>query len=271
MGLHPGWVGNTSGPALMWTLCSQLVNRMHIQFLPVYTPSAAEVASPHLYASNVRSYMAEAMDVPCTQHSFDDVRLQAHAMRHGYSSDESVVEMELVKKLFSVDFATVKKHLDAFAAIDTDHSGRISYDEFRAAFGVADSPELLRLFMLLDTDQSGGLEFRQYLLGLALLNENDSGRRGVIKLAFKAFDADDDGLLSEPELFGFLARSGHSDVDVARAFAEADKNRDGKLSFEEFLSYVESHEDVLEVFTSAFASWTAASADASEKRDQKKE
>eukprot|EP00966_Prymnesium_polylepis_P075790 1757228-Prymnesium_polylepis.1 len=96
------------------------------------------------------------------------------------SSDEVVVEMELVKKLFSVDFATVKKHLDAFTAMDTDRSGQISYDEFRMAFGVADSPELFRLFMLLDTDSSGILDFRQYLLGLALLNEQ-SGRRGFIK------------------------------------------------------------------------------------------
>ena len=82
-GLHPGWVNPHGAPYLVWRICLQPVNRVHVRFLPVYSPSAAEVASPSLFASNVRERMAEAMGVPCTQHSFDDVRLQAHASAVG--------------------------------------------------------------------------------------------------------------------------------------------------------------------------------------------
>ena len=76
--------------------------------------------------------------------------------------------MERIKKLFEVDFATVKKHLDAFSSLDTHRTGRVSLAEFCGALGVVESPELRRLFNLLDVDHSGSLDFREYLLGLAV-------------------------------------------------------------------------------------------------------
>lgn len=242
---------------LLWLLCSQLINRVHVHFLPIYTPSKAEIASPELFAANVRRLMAAAMNVPATLHSFDDVRLQACAAAAAFPPDEVVVETGLVKQLFDVDFPTIKKHLDTFIRIDTERSGRISYEQFAATFGVTDSPELRRLFESLDVNHSGGLEFREYLLGLAMLHEHPDTKR-VIKLAFNTFNANGDGRLSQSELLALLSRSGHSELDVAKAFEEADRDGDGKLSYDEFCVWAEKHPDIFKVFTDTLSSGIAA-------------
>lgn len=80
---HPAWISGTSGMRILYRLCCQFVNHCEVEFLPRYVPSDAEVASPHLFANNVRRVMAEAMRVPMTSHSYDDVRLQIHAARIG--------------------------------------------------------------------------------------------------------------------------------------------------------------------------------------------
>lgn len=49
----------------------------------------------------------------------------------------------------------LQKMLQKFSKLDADHSGEISYNEFRETLALPDSPEVERLFHLLDTDESG--------------------------------------------------------------------------------------------------------------------
>jgi len=44
---------------LLWLTMTQFYNRCEIEYLPVYTPSADEVADANLYANNVREVMAK--------------------------------------------------------------------------------------------------------------------------------------------------------------------------------------------------------------------
>ena len=54
---------------------SQFYQRIEVEYLPVYTPSGKELSNPALYGKNVRALMAQALDVPVTNHAFEDVRL----------------------------------------------------------------------------------------------------------------------------------------------------------------------------------------------------
>lgn len=67
-----------------------------------------------------------------------------------------------MKLLFKADSALVQKHMDAFAALDTNGSGTIDYDEFARGFGFEDSPMLRQLFDLLDIHSDGRLDFREW-------------------------------------------------------------------------------------------------------------
>ena len=90
--------------------------------------------------------------------------------------------------------------------------------------------EVHSLFTLLDRDDSGSLDFKEYLFGLALVNESKAGnRKQLIKLAFTAFDASGDGYLQLAELASLLAFNPEITMDqVAEIFEKADLNGDGE-------------------------------------------
>ena len=53
---------------------------MTVTYLPVVTPTPAERADASLYAANVQAFVARALGVPATAHSYDDYLL-AHAAK----------------------------------------------------------------------------------------------------------------------------------------------------------------------------------------------
>ena len=78
----PCWVNGGPGLAmLLYRMNCQLINYVSVDFLDVYTPSAAEKADARLYASNVRHLVAKAMGVPATAHTLDDVKLSGLAKK----------------------------------------------------------------------------------------------------------------------------------------------------------------------------------------------
>ena len=58
----------------MWTTLAQPFTKAEIQFLPVYHPSPAEINDAKVYASNVRHLMAEALKVPKSDMTFEEVK-----------------------------------------------------------------------------------------------------------------------------------------------------------------------------------------------------
>lgn len=54
----------------LWYLLSSPVNRVEIEFLPVYTPSQEEKLRPELFAKNVQLRLAQALSLPSTDITF---------------------------------------------------------------------------------------------------------------------------------------------------------------------------------------------------------
>jgi hypothetical protein len=67
---------------------------------------------------------------------------------------------------------------------------------------------LSRLFRLLDVDDDGRLDFREFLIGLAVINDKGANRRkDVFQLMFRMADSNTDGVVSRQELRMFLRRT----------------------------------------------------------------
>lgn len=121
----------------------------------------------------------------------------------------------------------------AFAAHDTDGSGRIEVTELGAALaqlGVSvDSNELARLLDGADLDGDGALgpaEFRTLF---------DASR---LRAAFNELDIDGSGSITIDELMTALAQGGHRGAVGRKAAAavlgRVDQDGDGRVSFAEF-------------------------------------
>ena len=50
----------------VWYLLANPINRVEVEFLPVYNPSPAEISDPELYAKNVQLVMAKNLNVEAT-------------------------------------------------------------------------------------------------------------------------------------------------------------------------------------------------------------
>lgn len=140
-----------------------------------------------------------------------------------------------------------------FQKIDTDSSGCIEKDEFFSIPGLKDNPLAMRIMDVLDVDRNGLISFDEFINGLSIFltgdNKNKDGTKKNQKLmfAFKIFDIDNDGYISNGELFLVLKMmigDNLSDENlqdlVDRAIMDADIENDKMISFEEFIMAIKT-------------------------------
>ena len=95
-------------------------------------------------------------------------------------------------------------------------------------------------------DGGGDVDFQEFVLGLSAFSAKGH-KEEKLKFAFKVYDIDRDGYISNGELFIVLKMMVGSNLKdqqlqqiVDKTIMEADKDGDGKISFEEFTQMVEN-------------------------------
>ncbi|RSH83827.1 Calcineurin subunit B [Saitozyma podzolica] len=133
-----------------------------------------------------------------------------------------------------------------FMKLDKDGSGSIDKDEFLQIPQIANNPLAHRMIAIFDEDGSGTVDFQEFVGGLSAFSSK-GGRDEKLRFAFKVYDMDRDGFISNGELYLVLKQMvGNNLKDqqlqqiVDKSIMEADKDGDGKLSFEEFTAMVAS-------------------------------
>lgn len=242
----PCWV--FSGPGtlmLVFRLMCQIYNALEVEFLPVHVPTEEEKKEPFKFARSVQLEMADAMGVPVTEHSVEDLQLQLAAVKVNLPAEVGVVGFAGLKDVFSVDANLVKKQLHVFKEMDKEGAGLWRFEEFKASFRrgfhepSAEQTKLLQDFFFQLTGGSEYLDFRKFLIGLALVNENEKAQvadgdkssprkssttlpvaeireKIYSQLAFAAFASESDDRISWDE-FRELWTWLHPDVPVSQA------------------------------------------------------
>jgi lysophosphatidylcholine acyltransferase/lyso-PAF acetyltransferase len=168
----PSWVSGGPHPGeILFKLLCQPWNSMHVTFLPVYHPDAAEIADPVLFSTNVRRLIAAELGVPASDHTFDDVLLLMEAKKLGYQGGlrDCISELKNMRKILEIDLAKAKEYLHEFSVLDKSRKGLLSYPQFIQAFGSQDSDALRSLFCVLDVQDRGVINLVEYTTGLALV------------------------------------------------------------------------------------------------------
>jgi len=116
-------------------------------------------------------------------------------------------------------------------------------------------PFVNELFQEFDTSGDGLVDFREFSFGLSLLTR--ASAEDKLKLCFSIFDTNKDGFIQREELTlimgtNFKILFGDNKLDAARQFVHFaftfDKNKDGKLSFEEFKEAILKHPIIVQFF-----------------------
>ncbi|KAF9147095.1 Calcineurin subunit B [Linnemannia schmuckeri] len=133
-----------------------------------------------------------------------------------------------------------------FMKLDKDGSGSIDKEEFLAIPQIATNPLASRLIAIMDEDGGGDVDFKEFIAGLSAFS-NKGNKIEKLRFAFKVYDMDRDGFISNGELFLVLKMMVGSNLKdnqlqqiVDKTIMEADKDMDGRISFEEFCGAVEN-------------------------------
>lgn len=135
-----------------------------------------------------------------------------------------------------------------FMKLDRDSSGSIDKNEFMSIPGVSANPLATRIMEVFDADSSGDVDFQEFITGLSIFSGRGS-KDEKLNFAFKIYDIDKDGYISNGELYIVLKIMVGNNLDddqlqqiVDRTIMENDKDGDGKLNFEEFKNAIETTE-----------------------------
>ncbi|CCU77359.1 putative calcineurin regulatory subunit B [Blumeria hordei DH14] len=138
---------------------------------------------------------------------------------------------------------TIRKR---FVKLDKDNSGTIERDEFLSLPQISSNPLATRLIAIFDEDGGGDVDFKEFVSGLSAFSSKGN-KEQKLRFAFKVYDIDRDGYIGNGELFIVLKMMVGSNLKdqqlqqiVDKTMMEADLDRDGKISFEEFTKMVEN-------------------------------
>ncbi|XP_056216488.1 lysophosphatidylcholine acyltransferase 2 isoform X3 [Falco biarmicus] len=243
------WQGYSLKELCAMTLC-QLFTRVEVEFLPVHVPTDEEKNDPILFANRVRQTMATALNVPVTDHTFEDCRLMISAGQLTLPMEAGLVEFTKISKKLNLKWNHVREQLDTFAAIaSASKGGRIGIEEFAEYLKLPISDVLRELFLLFDRNGDGTIDFREYVIGLSILC-NPANTEETIRMAFKLFDMDEDGTITEDEFASIIQSAlGVPELDVSMLFKEIDADDTGKLSYDEFKNFALKHPEYAKLFT----------------------
>jgi len=250
--VNPCWCDQGGPLVVLLQLMTQFVNYMEVEYLPVAVPTEKELQNPREFADRVRSQMAKALGIVCTDHSFLDIKLALAAQKLKQPQGSSMVEYARVEKLFRLDIVTAQEYLAKFSAMDATHSGIVTLNQFLLALDLPRTQSTEEVFNLFDKDGTGHINFREFLAGLAFVSTHTSFSK-TIESAFKACDVNADGTLSREEVERSLRAMFPElpDRTILHLFDQLDIDHDGTISWEEFSSFLQQKPEYLAVIMAA--------------------
>uniref|UniRef100_A0A3B4YCD9 Lysophosphatidylcholine acyltransferase 1 n=1 Tax=Seriola lalandi dorsalis TaxID=1841481 RepID=A0A3B4YCD9_SERLL len=219
------------------------------QFLPIYTPSEEEKKNPALFAINVRRVMAKALGVPITDYSFEDCQLAMAEGQLRLPVDTCLLEFAKLVRRLGLKPQNTEKVLQEYGNRARKLEGqRLGSDDFAQFLDVPVSDMLRDMFALFDEHEDNCMDIREYVIALSVVCR-PAKTLETMKLAFKMFEAEEDGAITEMELAVILKTAlGVAHLSVSRLFTAIDSEDTGKITFDKFRGFVEQHQDFAEEY-----------------------
>lgn len=147
--------------------------------------------------------MASRLNLPTSEHSYDDAFLYQDALK---AKIIPTFEVQAVCALFDVNMHQLKVWLDKFKQYDLNRDGTIDRAEFDLVMQSARLPcragrwwfargNIDQLFDFFDTNGTGTMDYREFVQGLALLSGRCS-QENRITIAFLVLDFEGSGRIS---------------------------------------------------------------------------
>jgi len=145
---------------------------------------------------------------------------------------------------------TLNEAMDVFNEIDMDGSGFLDPQEVKEMaerLGQSLSVNAVQsIFEAMDTDGDGKITPEEFAKWFSSTETKEGIKDFLNKTTLQIFsdiDTDKSGFIDEEELKDVSARLGQKDMDTKKAFKEMDTDNDGKISKDEFIAWMNTHDD----------------------------
>ncbi|OAF69791.1 Calcineurin regulatory subunit [Intoshia linei] len=152
--------------------------------------------------------------------------------------------MNYLEMNFHLEADEIKRLGKRFRKLDIDNSGTISREEFMSLPNLTQNPILNRVISIFDTDGDGEIDFKEFVQGVSKFGIN-GGEKEKLKFAFRIYDLNNDGYITNNELFKVLKMMVGNNLQdtqlqqiVDKTIIYADKDGDNKISFDEFYDLI---------------------------------
>lgn len=239
------------GPSTFYTLWISLCNfhnGFELEYLPVYKPSEEEIADSKLFARNVRAVMAKSLKIPVTDHTYEDCKLMQDAEKMGLPTEVGLVEFQKMLTKLGVRREALAERLHEYADM-AKSEGYIGLEDFAKYLNLPVTDNLREMFDLYDRTGSGKIDFREYVIGCALVAQ-PANNEDTLQLAFKMFGGQK-GYLVLDDLVQFLQGSvGMTREECEVLFDQVDDENTGRITYNQFTAYARKKPEYARLFTS---------------------
>lgn len=215
-----------------------------IEFLPVYHPSEEEKKNPKLYARNVQRLMASSLEIPVSDYTFDHCQLMNHAKKMNIPNAASIVEISKLKNSLGINLTNIEEELKS------DKSFIISLEEFAQRVKVSSTDStLLILFSIFDEENTGQIDFRDYLLCSLFLLKCNEPIINLLESVFKIYDISGKGQLNKNTFYLAVKNTLNlSRVESDQLFVRIDLEQKNFVTFQQLKLFTENKPEFSKIY-----------------------
>ena len=161
-----------------------------------------------------------------------------------YFNNKILPEMKETFGILDFTYKDAFELFKAFIEIDFDNSGEITVLEFHKFLGMKPTKFSERVFGILDLDESGELDFNEFVIGIWNFSTYDPLL--ITKFAFDIFDIDNLGKLQIAEceaLVRMVYNESEADPELIR---KIDVDGDGEITIDEFANLIKKQPQILQ-------------------------
>uniref|UniRef100_A0A182IU42 Phospholipid/glycerol acyltransferase domain-containing protein n=1 Tax=Anopheles atroparvus TaxID=41427 RepID=A0A182IU42_ANOAO len=237
------WEG-PSAIQLLWRTLTKFHTFCEIEFLPVYYPSEAEKADPKLYARNVRDLMAQALNIPISDYTFDDCKLMTYVKNINLPYASAIADIEKLRRL-----AGSAPEIETQVTWDTpeltDDNRYVTLAQFTKTFCLIENHEataaLFEIFV--KPGRPNMIDLKEYLLMTLFLNSLNKPKLDFVTNLFNLYGKY--GAVTRTKLYDalkYVVKISPEEVDVL--FVEADTNCNGEIGMAASMDFQRSTQSI---------------------------